>query len=112
MRIPHISGRPMILFPEAWSRGWLHPDHKGVPNRDLKQWLEWRDMYYYLCTDDVFGRAPMFTFEDHIGSDKGCFSGEFGRPLAPWGLSTAGVPLLHPDDAVQYGLAANSVFVL
>ena len=98
------------MFPDNWKHGWFNPDHNAVPNRDLKRWLEWREAYYYFCSDDVFGRAPMIEFADHIGNDKGCYSGEFGRVFAPWGLSTDGVPLLHPADAGEFGFRENSVY--
>lgn len=123
------TGRPILLFPERWQRGWMRVGghHVGVP-MDAESWAFFRDMYYKRMHVDPFGRLPMAqepgqrladqvpgeirkaTYLD-LHSGKGLYSAEFGRPFAPWGLSTAGIPLLHPSDQLEHGLIDHSVFI-
>ena len=123
------TGRPILLFPEGWQRGWMQVGghHVGVP-MDAESWAFFRDLYYKRMHVDPFGRLPMVqergqTLADQVPgeikraayldlhSGKGLYSAEFGRPYAPWGLSTVGIPLLHPSDQVEHGVIENSVFI-
>ena len=106
--IANYKGRPVVLFPPGWEEGWMHPEIEdgqiplykaeayiaGVampvglrhtyPFSKLpataEEWRDWRDSYYlHICTSPFGYDASRSSY-------------------APWGMSTHGVPKLHPDD--------------
>lgn len=90
--VPFFKGRPMILFPSGWNKGWMAEgtsDSSGQfpQNWLLTTWKEFRDDYYDGLMFSPFG------FD---ASDS--FSPWPGIPYAPHGMSIHGVPKLHPDD--------------
>lgn len=118
MNLSTYQGRPVILFPDGWADGWAHPEMRdgtfavtiaeaylaGIARpkgqrstypftkvADLAKpdvtskpqrpgWAAWRELYYHGGATCPFG----FTAD--------------GAPLAPHGMSTHGVPRLHPLD--------------
>jgi hypothetical protein len=105
--IAKLKGRPLVLFPDGWSEGWMHPEFEdgnfplylaecylikasqagesrkfqfGRLPATVKEWAEYRESYYLgLCTSPFGYESP-------------------GKSFAPHGMSVHGVPKLHPGD--------------
>jgi hypothetical protein len=89
--IPLFKGRPIILFPDGWDKGWKEEgnfDTNGELSRNWSRvtWKEYRNDYY---------DGHMFS---PFGFDTSVPHAWPGVPYAPHGMSTQGVPKLHPDD--------------
>jgi hypothetical protein len=85
LSIPKYKGRPLVLFPENFAEGWLHPDNADF-TMTASQWAEWRRDYYLGIMASPFGIEAAESLT--------------GRWImrAPHGMSVHGVPKLHPQD--------------
>lgn len=89
--VPSFGGRPLILFPDNWDKGWMEEGNfdtngKSSQSWSINTWKEFRDDYYF---------GIMFS---PFGFDASVPCAWPGVPYAPHGMSIHGVPKLHPDD--------------